>query len=66
MKGVLTVAEASKPDQLGRSCNWIRAAIKTGKIKARMAGKTYIIEIAEIERVKADPPTISRKEMGGC
>lgn len=63
---VFTVLEASQPDQLGRSPNWIRAGIKLGKIKARKAGKTYIIDGAEVKRVKANPPIITRQEMRRC
>jgi hypothetical protein len=63
MKPFFTVREACAANQLDRSPNWIRAAIKLGKIKAVKAGNTLLIPVEEINRIKASTPTISRDEL---
>lgn len=65
MQGYLTIREASTPENLDRSPNWIRAGIRLGKIKAEKAGNTIVISIDEAERLKGNPPVITRKEMFG-
>jgi hypothetical protein len=61
----LTVQEASRPENLNRSPNWIRHGIRLGKIQAERKGNMNIIPPDEVERVKANMPTISRKEILG-
>lgn len=63
MKSFLTIREAGTPDQLDRSPNWIRAAIKLGKVRAEKVGSTFIVSRNEVERLRSDMPTISVKEM---
>ena len=63
MSGFLTIREASTPDQLNKSPNWIRAGIKLGKIRAEKAGRTFIISLDEVERIRDNPPVITRREM---
>lgn len=61
---VQTIKEASV--EVGRSANWFRAGIRLGKISARKAGRTYILDNKEVARIKADPPQITREEMKRC
>lgn len=66
MKGFKTVVEASAPDQLDRSLPWIHKAIKLGRINVEKVGKKmYLISDEEIQRIKDNPFTISKKEMAG-
>lgn len=65
MKQFFTVREACAASQLDRSPNWIRAAIRLGKIKAVKAGNTLLIPVEEINRIKASTPIISRDELLG-
>ena len=64
MEKFLTVREAGAPEQLDRSPNWIRAAIKLEKIQAVKVGSTLIISSDEVDRLRREMPTISAKEMG--
>lgn len=60
MKDFYTVQEASRPENLGRSPNWIRACIKAGIIKAEKAGNAFVISVREIERIRAKRPVLPR------
>ena len=60
-----TVQEASRPENLNRSPNWVRAAIKHGKIKAERKGKMNIIPPDELARVKKNMPVLTKEEMLG-
>ena len=65
MKIGFTVQEASRPEVLNRSPNWIRAGIRLKKINAERLGNLYVIPPSEVERIKRDPPKISKEEMFG-
>lgn len=58
----ITVREACSRRYLNRSANWIRAAIKLGKIRAEKAGNVLLISRGEIDRAKANMPNLSAKE----
>ena len=63
MKDFLTVREASRPEHIGRSPEWIRVAIRLGKLKGVKAGNTYLVPLGEIKRLRKNPIKITRKEM---
>ena len=61
----LSVREAGAPDQLDKSPHWIRKGIELGMIEAQKIGRTFAIPKTEVERIKKNPFTISKKEMYG-
>ena len=63
MKDFFTVREAGSPEHLNRSANWIRSAIRLGKIKAEIAGSTLLMRRDEIDKLKQNLPVVSRKEI---
>lgn len=66
MNGFKTIRQASSPENLNKSSAWIRAAIRSGKLKAKLIDNhIYLISDQEIERIKKNPITISRQEMLG-
>ena len=66
MIGFKTIRQAGATEHLNKSSAWIRAAIRSGKLKATLIdNRLYIISDEEIERIKKNPITISRQEMFG-
>lgn len=61
----LTIQEASRPEYLNRSPNWIRCAIKFGKIKSTKKSRINFISLDEIAYLKKNMPTMSGDEMSG-
>jgi hypothetical protein len=48
-----------------RSESWIRAAIRLGKLRAIRVGNIQLIADEEFDRIRYNPPKISRREMDG-
>jgi excisionase family DNA binding protein len=48
---MLTLTEAA--EQLGIASSTLRHQVQTGRLKARLFGKTYVISTQELERYRA-------------
>lgn len=63
MQGYKTIREAVAD---GFRCeSWFRAGIRLGKIKAIRVGNIHLIPDGEFDRIKYNPPTITRREIYG-
>ena len=64
IKGFMTVAKASQPNQGGRSEKFIYTALKLGKIKGVRVSRFWLIPDDEVLKLRNGEIKLSREDMG--
>ena len=63
--GYVTISEASDKRLINKSKQWISVACRKGHIKGwKKFGNMILLPESECERIRKDPPILSRKDYG--
>jgi excisionase family DNA binding protein len=65
MEGWMTIPEAARPENLGKSNVWILGLIRSGRVRFTKAGRFFLIPVDEVARIKKDPPRLSYEDLFG-